>query len=209
MLRCKSISVGPLLTNCYLLIDVETSQCIVVDPGGDVEDIIDAIDSLNVILEKIFLTHGHIDHIAGADILAEGLGVPLFIHVMDSKLMKDPILNLSSLMGEAKIIERFEVFEDNCSIYLGNTPINIYNTPGHTPGSCCFNFDDEMVCGDLIFKDGVGRTDLPLGDEKKLRSSIRWLCEDFQGDLKIHPGHGESTTLQREIASNYYLKYIF
>ncbi len=209
MLNCKSINVGPLSTNCYFLIDAKTSECVVVDPGGDVEDIIGTVESLNVIPKKIFLTHGHIDHIAVADILAERLGVPLFIHVMDSKLMKDPILNLSLLMGDAKIIERFEVFENNCSVDVGNTPVNIYNTPGHTPGSCSFYFDDEMVCGDLLFKDGVGRTDLPLGDEEKLRSSIRWLCENFQGDLKVHPGHGESTTLKREIASNYYLKYIF
>ena len=209
MLKCKSINVGPLLTNCYLLIDTETLECIVVDPGGDIEEIIGTVERFSAIPKKIFLTHGHIDHIAVADILAERLRVPLFIHILDSELMRDPILNLSLLMGNAKIIEKFEVFENNRSVDVGNTTINIYNTPGHTPGSCSFHFDDEMVCGDLLFKDGVGRTDLPLGSEKELKSSIRWLCENFQGDLKVHPGNGESTTLKREIASNYYLRYIF
>ena len=205
----ETLTLGPLAVNCYIIGAESNREGMVVDPGDEADVIAAAIVKEKLNIKYIVLTHGHIDHIAVADILAERLGVPLFIHVMDSKLMKDPILNLSLLMGDAKIIERFEVFENNCSVDVGNTPVNIYNTPGHTPGSCSFYFDDEMVCGDLLFKDGVGRTDLPLGDEEKLRSSIRWLCENFQGDLKVHPGHGESTTLKREIASNYYLKYIF
>ncbi|QNO15749.1 MBL fold metallo-hydrolase [Alkalicella caledoniensis] len=201
MLKIKTLVVGPIQNNCYIIYD-ESKQAVIIDPGGDSEKIIAACDGLDV--KYIINTHGHLDHIGGNSKLKEEFAVAqLVIHQDDEKMLYDPNLNLSAMMGDKIISPKADVVvKDQDTLKFGERSIKVIHTPGHTPGGILIQIDDLLFTGDTVFQGSVGRTDLPGGDMKTLVKSIKKQFLSLSNKLKVYPGHGSSSTVGEERQSN-------
>ena len=186
MLHMKTLSVGELSTCCYIVWDNSADGCIVIDPGAEPERIRHACEDLRI--EAILLTHGHFDHIGGVAELAKH-GAEIVIHRDDAPMLGDTRLNASWLVGwnvtapaAARTVEEGDVL-----IYAGAT-FTVLHTPGHTPGSVCYQTGKWLFTGDTLFHFGYGRTDLPGGNMRQLAESLRKLAPLAQ-QYEIYPGH--------------------
>ncbi|MCX7019349.1 MAG: MBL fold metallo-hydrolase [bacterium] len=200
----KRIVVTDLMTNCYLIHD-SSGNAVVIDPGGDANHILAFLRRQNLKLCQILNTHGHADHIMGNAALREATGAPIAIHPLDAHLLNDPLRNAASLFGWP-----FQPHKPDHELregeIVGPAPMSfdVVHTPGHTPGSCSF-LDREygvMFTGDWIFKNGIGRWDIPGGDYDTLMRSVRDKFLPLPGGMKIHPGHGDETTAGAERKRN-------
>ena len=178
-------------SNTYILIS--GSDAAVVDPSADIKDIKNAIG--NARLRYILLTHCHFDHILKLDSLRAETRAEVCIHKADADMLKDPALNGSEFFGlDFASLGADRVLEDGEIIHLGTENIEVISTPGHTPGSVCYDCGDDLICGDTLFTSGYGRYDLPGGDGNVLFASLKKLA-DRQDNPMIHPGHGASCAL--------------
>jgi hydroxyacylglutathione hydrolase len=220
----ERVVVGPWKTNCYIYSSAK-KECIVIDPGGSEQEIEARVDVLNMVPVGIALTHGHVDHLAGlarlrASYASRGYKLPIAVHQADRRFLGTggreihreslEFLGLDELSffgvspdelprADVKLAEGDRVF---------NMDIIVMETPGHTPGSVCFYSEKEgiLFSGDTLFFDGVGRTDLPGGSEKKLRESIQKKIAVLPPEVRVFPGHGPFTTVEREKRGNSYFK---
>ncbi|WP_018247737.1 MBL fold metallo-hydrolase [Orenia marismortui] len=203
----KRLSVGSLAVNCYIVAN-EKKEAVIIDPGSQAEDILKIINEHDLNVKYIINTHGHNDHIAANPKLLESTGAELLIHSQDSEFLQNPELNLSFFIGEMgqelKCPNADRLLEDGDTIEIGDLEFKVIHTPGHTPGSICMKLGNILFTGDTIFATGVGRTDFPKGSYQSLRESITKILE-FEEDLKICPGHGAETTLNRARKENSYL----
>ena len=204
MLVVESFKVGPLETNCYLIVDKKTQRAAIIDPGGISAELDKKIYSLgeeNV--DYILMTHGHFDHIRKATRYKKLTGAKLMIGVNEAEFTKNRRLNLCRIPMppfEADIL-----LNDNDIISLGETKIKVMHTPGHTVGGLCFIAEDFLFSGDTIMRESIGRYDLETGDFNQMRESIKKIL-GLSKNYIIYPGHGDPTTLQEE--KNLYLKNI-
>ncbi|MDO8886733.1 MBL fold metallo-hydrolase [Candidatus Oleimmundimicrobium sp.] len=197
--------VGPLGVNCYILAS-DNKEAVVIDPGGDAEDILNLINENKLVIKKIILTHGHCDHIGACKEVAEATKAPICIHKEDEILLKQPSKNLSFLMGINFSLDlKTEELFDGQTILIDNLSLTILNTPGHTPGSISIWVSGLLFTGDLLFAGSVGRTDLSGGSFKVLTNSLKRVL-NFPDETRVLPGHGEETTLGQEKAVNPFLK---
>lgn len=190
MTKVKVVSVGPLGTNCYLLIDESLGRGVIIDPGGEPLKILSAIQKIGrPTITHILLTHGHADHIAAAPELQESLAALIVVHKKDEPMLKNDIASLGRLFGV-----RHNPISADLAIEEGWK--GTIHTPGHTPGSVCFHLPDSgiLFSGDTLFADGVGRTDLPGGNHDALLSSLRKLSK-LPPATVVYPGHGPKTVL--------------
>jgi hydroxyacylglutathione hydrolase len=211
-------------TNCYLYSDGK-KECIVIDPGGDELRIVSSINMLKMIPSGIVLTHGHFDHTAAAGKIKsfykkEGIDIPIAIHKADKNFLgkKSEKTNRETLndLGLGDLEEFRELFsnlpEPDVILKEGDTVFNtalvVLETPGHTKGSIClYSEKDGLVfSGDSLFFMGIGRTDLPGGDEKTLLEAIRNKLLTLPPETRIFPGHGLDTTIEREIKGNPFIR---
>ncbi|MCM8758664.1 MAG: MBL fold metallo-hydrolase [Candidatus Omnitrophica bacterium] len=201
----KKLIVGQLETNCYIVID--KNKAIIIDPGDCAEAIMDIVKKEKIELAYILNTHGHYDH-TGANYIKTLIKnkVLLGIHQKDLVYLKDSFLNLSSVFGSKTIYTPPDFFlKNNQTIELTEKiSLKVIHTPGHTPGSVCFKLKNYLFSGDLLFRNGVGRTDLPGGNEHLLIKSLKKICQ-FQQEMIILPGHGPETTLGYELKTNPYI----
>lgn len=176
-MKLLKLVVGPLETNCYIL--YEDSKCLIIDPGDEENSIIKKINKLKVVPIGILLTHNHFDHTMAADSL--------------SSLYKSPIYDYKNLFEGTKKIDPFS-FE-------------IIYTPGHSNSSMTYYFKDYnmMFVGDFVFKESIGRVDLPGGNYQDMLESLNKI-KKYDNSIILHPGHGDSTTLGHEKKHNYYFK---
>ena len=179
--------------NTYVLID-ESDNCIIVDPGKDNNEVIDFIKESELKPRAILLTHGHFDHIRGVDLLVKAFDIPVYINGEDEKFLKDPHLNCSDRFSRENVIinSGVETFKDGDVLNILSEPIKVIGTPFHTPGSSCFYLKDNkiLLSGDTLFKNGIGRTDFPLSDERLIDSSLKKLLF-IPDDVKMYSGHGD------------------
>ncbi len=198
----EKIVVGEMQANCYVLAEAKNSASIIVDPGADYEDI-RAILNKNKLHPKLIInTHGHIDHIGENG----QFKIPIFIHRLDSEFLTDPTKSLSLFFGNSKTSpESYRQLEDGQTVELESIKLEVIHTPGHTPGSICLKIDGVVFTGDTLFFEGIGRTDFPQGDEKRLIKSIREKLFVLPDDIVIYPGHGPSSTIGHERNHNPFL----
>ena len=191
--------------NMYILIDEETKKCAVVDPGGASDKILNYIKRNSLELEYILLTHGHGDHIGAVNTIKSRTNAKVVAHNDEQELLNDNRKNLSYSMhcGPQELDADIYV-HDKDKLELGNLKLSFIHTPGHTKGCMCIRVNDDMFTGDTLFAGSIGRTDLYGGDYKQIEKSLRKLAK-YEDKVKIHPGHGPSSTLGIEKMSNPYM----
>ena len=196
-MKILTYRLGIYSTNCYLVCDEESNRACLIDPAVYDEKIMTVISSKGLLLEYIILTHGHLDHILGANAFKEKTGAKIAAHELETEYLEDPDKSMSG--GETVTADI--ILKDSDILTFGDVPLRIIHTPGHTKGSCCFACDREnvMFSGDTLFKDGIGRYDLYGGNYSELMESLQKL-KSLKENYKVYPGHGGSTTLQSELA---------
>jgi len=195
----KTLPVGMLETNCYIVTDEGTRKCAIIDPGAESNTILDYVESNRLAPMAIFLTHGHFDHCMALETVAESTGAPAYIHERDAEDIG--FRRHCSLGAEGKL----HSYAEGDSFQIGGIEITVLETPGHSPGSVTLLCESALFTGDTLFRDSCGRTDLEGGDTAQLMASLRRLS-DIDGDYEVYPGHADTTTLNRERSFNYYMK---
>ncbi len=190
---------GPLATDTYLL--VEGDKALAIDPAGKSETVIGKLGDLNLI--GILLTHGHFDHIKAVDGLYEHYHCPVFLHEADESLARDK--HAGAMFGLSAYVTCPLTHLKEGRMKIGPFRFEVIFTPGHTPGSVIYVFDEGIFSGDTLFKGSVGRTDLEGGDMNQLKQSLQ-IFKSFGRDYRIFPGHEEETTLSYELANNWFLR---
>ena len=202
----ESLMTGPLQVNCYLIGCEETRQAAVVDPGGNVGEILELLNEHRLTLQLVINTHGHFDHIGGNRQLLEATDAELALHEADAPLLSRAGehaaafgLNAEPSPAPQRLLQGGE------RLQLGNLVIEVIHTPGHSPGGICLRVEDHLIVGDTLFAGSIGRTDLPGGDHQQLIDSIRQQLFGLPDQLVVHPGHGPATSLGREKLHNPFL----
>jgi len=200
----KTFVEPPIDNNNYLIIDENSKEAALIDCSYYDENILIELKRQNAILKYILLTHGHFDHISGLNNFSEN--VQVLMHFADKEWVEQvnnylPMLNMPSMK-----IPRIDKYIDNDDIInLGDLKIKVIHTPGHTQGGVCFYIDGYLFSGDTIFKESVGRCDLPGGDFNQIVKSIEGKIFTLPDNTIIYPGHGKSTTVAWEKVHNSYL----
>lgn len=207
-LQAFIIPVTPFQQNCSLVFDDAAKVGAIVDPGGDVPRILEAIRQSGITIEKILLTHGHIDHAGGAVELREALNVPIEgPHTADKFLLETLPDTGAKYDIEARAVTPDRWLKEGDTVTVGDLSFAIYEAPGHTPGSIVlFNAENRFaLVGDVIFQGSVGRTDFPYGNHQSLINAIKDKLYPMGDDVVFLPGHGSPSTIGEERRSNPFL----
>jgi glyoxylase-like metal-dependent hydrolase (beta-lactamase superfamily II) len=199
-MNIQKVVVGELRVNCYVV--KSGSHCFVVDPGDESDKILNAIDGL--VLDFILLTHCHFDHtLALEDLKFCYPKVPIYVTQDDKELLRNLSEQKPYSTKELKDFKlRVKNIEDNKVINFGKYKIKVIETPGHSHGSVCYLFDNNLFSGDTLFYHTIGRTDFWTSDPVKMRQSLKKLA-DLPEEVKVYPGHGPQTTIEEELKNGY------
>lgn len=198
--RLRKTVVGPLETNCYIIVNEDTNSAVVIDPGWDSNKIIKILKDIHV--EYIIATHGHFDHVSAIRKLKDAKGGLFMIHKLDLEMLSHARVSSYLFLG-TDIDEPPNpdiVIDDEPEIEFERLKLKIIHTPGHSPGSISIYIKDlnVLLSGDTVFMDSVGRTDIPGGSWEELKNSLRKLFLNIPDTTVIYPGHGPETTVGRE-----------
>ncbi len=200
------IPVTQFVQNCTLLCCEATGKAAVVDPGGDLDRIVAAADNAGAVIEKILLTHAHIDHAGAAAALARRLGVPVEGPQRADQFWLDALPQQSLMFGfpAAQAFTPDRWLDNGETVAFGKVQLEVYHCPGHTPGHVVFfhRQSHTAIVGDVLFKGSIGRTDLPGGDHETLLRSIRERLWPLGDAVRFVPGHGPTSTFGEERRSN-------
>lgn len=209
-MQVDCLSLGDFGTNCYCVRkSAEQNDCAILDPGLGAEVLVRFLQRRNLRPEQILLTHGHIDHIAGVEVLRRQYpGIPVAIHRADANMLGDSETNLSLMLGqpfETAAAER--ILEEGDLVEAAGVPLRVLHTPGHTPGGICLHCPEEktVFVGDALFAGSIGRTDFPGGDYGQLINAIRTKLLTLPPETIVYNGHGPATTIGAEAEDNPYL----
>lgn len=201
------MAAGIYAANCYIVYSEKTKDGIIVDPGGDSDDILDFINERTINIDYIILTHGHGDHIGGVISLINKLKVPLLIHEEDIDMISDANMNLSNIMPSGPVeLKADRLLKDGDIIKFGDLEAEIIHTPGHTKGGISIKIGDNLITGDTLFQGSIGRTDLIGGDYDTIISSIKEKLLIFPDHTIVWPGHGAESTVGIEKRNNPFLR---
>ncbi|MGI6642493.1 MAG: MBL fold metallo-hydrolase [Bacillota bacterium] len=204
-MRVVTLPVGELSTNCYIVLDPESGKCIVIDPGAEGQRIAAKIREIGGNLHSIVLTHGHFDHTGAAGFLHIAAGVPVMVGAADARLLSDPGWMAPFIRHQGPRVTNATTIDHGDSVSFGRVSLKVLHTPGHSPGSISLYCPGHLFSGDLIFKEGVGRTDLPGGDAEQLLASLTTKVMILPPETCVYPGHGENTTVGHEQKHNPFL----
>ncbi len=194
----KTIPVGQLETNCYVVTDEKSFLCAVIDPGDESNTILDYLEENHLHCRAILLTHSHFDHVGAVEAVAEETGATVYMNRRDDTGGED-------LHRPFTLPENGEYLDEGDAVEIGALRFEVLATPGHTPGGLCFRCGEALFTGDTLFRGSCGRTDLPGGDMDEELRSLKKLCE-LPGDYEVYPGHMDPSSLDRERALNYYCR---
>ena len=195
----KTLPVGQLETNCYVVTNENSLESVVIDPGDELNTILDYLESNHLKCAAIFITHGHYDHVGAAAGLKAETGAPLYMNARD-----DAARGVDFHMPY-RMEPNDRSYDDGDVIEAAGLRFTVLATPGHTPGGVTLVCEDALFTGDTLFKGSCGRTDLPGGDMEQELNSLRRICE-LPGDYEVYPGHMDFSTLEREREFNYYCR---
>jgi len=203
------LPVGVLQCNCSIFGDEESREGLVVDPGDNVSDVLEIVRRHGLKVKAIVITHAHIDHIGGAQKLKQATGAPVYMNQNDIELQQ--MLDMQAAWLGMKPPEQVAIdatAKDGDRLVVGTTEVNVLHTPGHTQGSISLWMPSEgkLVAGDTLFRDSIGRTDLPGGDGRQILQSIHEKLLPLPPETVVIPGHGENTTIGREKRFNPFLQ---
>ncbi len=202
-MKVKKLILGYYNVNCYIVSSEDT--CFIIDPGADFKSIDSYLLQENLRPEFILNTHGHYDHIGAVPEILQKYNIPFYIDSEDEFIITDPEKNFSSVFaGNPLSLQTYKLIGSDDVSFFSEKGIKIYKTPGHTPGSIIIETGAYLFTGDLLFRGGVGRTDLAGGDMKALKSSLVSL-KKLDSKLNVLAGHGANSSLEYEISNNYYL----
>ena len=206
-MKVERFLTGIISTNCYLAINEETKQTVVIDPASSSPSLMNHIEAEGLKVEAILLTHGHFDHIWGIDGFLKKYDVPVYVHEDDKEMMNDPQLNQSSTYTAGYTFSGAECIRDGQVLHLAGNDFEVFHTPGHTPGCCCFYVREEGVLfsGDTLFANSVGRTDFPGSSTSALIRSIREKLLPLPDETRVYPGHMGETAIGHEREHNPYI----
>jgi glyoxylase-like metal-dependent hydrolase (beta-lactamase superfamily II) len=208
-LHAQIIQVTPLQQNCALIWDGDSRQAAIIDPGGDIPEILQAVKNAGVTVEAIFITHGHLDHAGGAADLAAALDIPIAgPDRRDEPLIADFPKQALRFGMEAKAFTPTHWLSEGETITIGGHAFSVLHCPGHTPGHVVFvnHAEKFAVLGDVLFRNAIGRTDFPYGDHEALISAITKKLLPLGDDYGFICGHGMGSTFGAERKSNPFLK---
>jgi glyoxylase-like metal-dependent hydrolase (beta-lactamase superfamily II) len=204
LIEVRSLEVGPLQANCYLLKCGEDGSAAIIDPGDEARRLESAVREAGLKPEAILLTHGHIDHANAAGALKESFGCPIYIHAADRQIVES---------GESPVL--WGLVRNHCSvdrevadadeITIGKTRIGVLHAPGHTGGSVCYRVGSLLFTGDVLFRGSIGRTDLPGGSDAEMMQTLKTRISVLDGQTQVYPGHGPETTIEHEKKFNPFL----
>ena len=203
------LPVGMLQCNCSIFGDEQTREGLVVDPGDDIANVLEVVKRHGLTVKAIVITHAHIDHIGGAQKLKQATGAPVYMNPNDAELQRMMDVQAGWLGVRTPDAVEIDVpAKDGDHLVMGATEFHVLHTPGHTQGSISLWIPSEnkLVAGDTLFRDSIGRTDLPGGDSRQILRSIHDKLMPLPEATVVFPGHGETTTIGREKQFNYFLR---
>ena len=194
----KTMHLGRFMTNCHILTDETTRECAVIDPSGECNKIMNYIEDNKLTCKMILVSHGHFDHTGAVEDLHRETGAAVYMH---GEEVKKNMLELAKFAPPPGT----EMIKEGDKLSLGSLTIEVMETPGHSPGSLTFRCGTALFTGDTLFRDSIGRTDLPGANGRAMLESLKRLAT-LPGDFDVYPGHMDNTTLERERRSNMFIR---
>lgn len=207
-MKIQAIADRMMQQNTFIIYDEQTKEAAVIDPSLNIKEELEYINKNNLKVNYILLTHGHADHIGDVLELKKITGAKIVASINEKELLNDASKNLSTEFYQEKIeFDADEYVNDRDKLKMGEHTFSFFFTPGHTPGGMCIRCENDMFTGDTLFNGSIGRTDLYGGDYNQMLKSLKKLSR-MEDQIRIHPGHGPSSTLGEEKKSNYYMKLV-
>ena len=199
------LMLGELATNSYIL-NLGNQDAVIIDIGNGAEKVLQALEVYDLNLKAILLTHGHYDHVSGVEQVRQATGAEVYIHEMDAHMLESEKDNLAWQLTNKEYlpVEEYHTLKDGDILEISGHKIEVMYTPGHTSGGVCYLIEDMLFSGDTLFKGSVGRTDLG-GDRETLMRSLKKIAS-LEKNYHVYPGHFEDSTLDKEKATNPYLR---
>ena len=199
-IEIKSMTLGMVATNCYLIINKETKEALLIDPADNALRISNVIEENVCTLKAILLTHGHFDHIMALNELKKRYNVPVYAHEEEEDVLKQSSLNMSGMIGQIYTTQADIYVKDGEHLKLAGLDIIVLHTPGHTKGGVCYYLPEEKVLmsGDTLFHCSIWRTDFPTGSMSQLVRSVKEQLFVLPDDVQVYPGHDSVTSIGYE-----------
>lgn len=207
-MKIENFVLGPVGTNCYIVINEGTKECFLVDMAACPPELVSHIKNSGLAVKAVLLTHGHFDHIMGLDRFLEEFPAPVYACAAEKELLESPQLNSSSgMLGQPYTFHGAQYVKDGDLLDMAGMKIQVIQTPGHTIGGCCYYIADEqtLFSGDTLFRASIGRTDLPTGSMGALVRSVKEKILVLPDETRVYPGHMEETTVGYEKKYNPFL----